>query len=201
MPRKLLPLLLLVVVSPLAAQSTGTPVFHAPYRAFERYEIGANVSDAGNIAVEGFYGFSHAGAKWDFALRGGVQDNGDCDGCKSALLIGLDARYRVIDQSDDFPLDGALITGVGAHLVDGGSRLFIPIGLSLGRRVDFEGSRVSLVPYAEPVVLPTFGDGDSDVLVALGLGADLRINRRFELRLGIGIGDIENFSIGFSITR
>jgi len=199
MPRKLLPALLLVVASPLAAQSTGTPVFHAPYRAFERYEIGANVSDAGNIAVEGFYGFSHAGAKWDFAIRAGVQDNGDC--CKSALLIGLDARYRVIDQSDDFPLDGALITGAGAHLVDGGSRLIIPIGLSLGRRVDFEGSRVSLVPYAEPVVLPTFGDGDSDVLVALGLGADLRINRRFELRLGIGIGDIENFSIGFSITR
>jgi hypothetical protein len=51
------------------------------------------------------------------------------------------------------------------------------------------------------VIVPNFGDGGSDVGVALGLGADLRINRRFELRLGIGIGDIENFSIGFSITR
>lgn len=199
MPRKVLTALLFVVAAPLAAQSTGTPVFHAPYRPFERYEIGANVSDAGNIAVEGFYGFSHAGAKWDFAIRGGVQDNGNC--CRSALLLGLDARYRIIDQSDDFPLDGALITGVGAHLVEGGSRLFIPIGISLGRRVEFEGSQLSLVPYAEPVIVPMFGSGDSDVLVALGLGADLRINRRFELRLGIGIGDIENFSIGFSITR
>lgn len=199
MPRKVLTALLFFVAAPLAAQSTGTPVFHAPYRPFERYEIGANVSDAGNIAVEGFYGFSHAGAKWDFAIRGGVQDNGNC--CRSALLLGLDARYRIIDQSDDFPLDGALITGVGAHLVEDGSRLFIPIGISLGRRVEFEGSQLSLVPYAEPVIVPTFGSGDSDVLVALGLGADLRINRRFELRLGIGIGDIENFSIGFSITR
>ena len=201
MPRKLLAALCLVVTAPLAAQSTGTPVFHAPYRAFDRYEIGANVSDAGNIAIEGFYGFSHSGARWDFAIRGGVQDNGDCDGCKAGLLIGLDARYRVIDQSDDFPLDGALITGAGAHLVSGGSRLFIPIGLSLGRRVQFENSSSSLVPYVEPVILPTFGDGDSDVGVALGLGADLRINRRFELRLGIGIGDIENFSVGFSFTR
>lgn len=201
MPRKLLAALCLVVTAPLAAQSTGTPVFHAPYRAFDRYEIGANVSDAGNIAIEGFYGFSHTGARWDFAIRGGVQDNGDCDGCKAGLLIGLDARYRVIDQSDDFPLDGALITGAGAHLVSGGSRLFIPIGLSLGRRVQFENSSSSLVPYVEPVILPTFGDGDSDVGVALGLGADLRINRRFELRLGIGIGDIENFSVGFSFTR
>ena len=199
MPRKLLAALCLAVTAPLAAQSTGTPVFHAPYRAFDRYEIGANVSDAGNIAIEGFYGFSHTGARWDFAIRAGVQDNGEC--CRAGLLLGLDARYRIIDQSEDFPLDGALITGAGAHLASGGSRLFIPIGLSLGRRVMFENSSSSLVPYVEPVIIPTFGDGDSDVGVALGLGADLRINRRFELRLGIGIGDIENFSVGFSFTR
>jgi hypothetical protein len=191
--------LLLFASAPLAAQSTGTPVFHAPYRVFDRYEIGGNVSDAGNIAVEGFYGFSGGkAAKWDFALRGGVLDPGG-DG-NAVLLLGVDARYRVIDQTEDFPLDGALITGVGANLVSDGSRLLIPIGISLGRRVTFEGSKVSLVPYAEPVIVPYFGD-HSDVLVALGLGADLRINRRFEVRLGIGIGDIENFSLGFSIAR
>jgi hypothetical protein len=199
MPRKLLPMVLLVLATSLQAQSTGTPVFHAPYRAFDRYEIGANVSDAGNIAVEGFYGFSQTNAKWDLALRAGVQDNGNC--CKTALLVGVDARYRMITQTEDFPLDGAFITGIGARLVSGSSRLLIPIGISLGRRVNFERSTVSLVPYAEPVLVPTFGDGDSDLLVALGLGADLRINRRFEVRLGIGIGDIENFSIGFSFTR
>jgi len=197
-PNLLATALLLLVSAPLAAQSTGTPVFHAPYRVFDRYEFGANISDAGNLAVEGFYGFSHTGAKWDFALRGGVLDTG---ADRTALLLGLDARYRVIDQTEDFPLDGALITGVGAQLVSGGSALLIPIGLSLGRRINFEGSTVSLVPYAEPVLVPIFGSGDSDVLVALGLGADLRINRRFEIRLGIGVGDIENFSIGFSIAR
>ena len=190
--------LLLFLSTPLAAQSTGTPVFHAPYRIFDRYEFGMNISDAGNLAVEGFYGFSRTGAKWDFALRGGVLDTG---GDNTMVLLGLDARYRVIDQTEDFPLDGALITGVGAQLVSGGSALLIPIGLSLGRRINFEGSTVSLVPYAEPVLVPIFGSGDSDVLVALGIGADLRINRRFELRLGIGVGDIENFSLGFSIAR
>lgn len=192
--------LLLLVSAPLAAQSTGTPVFHGPYRVFDRYEFGGNVSDAGNIAFEGFYGFSgNKAAKWDFALRGGVLDQGT--GGKAVVLLGLDARYRMIDQTEDFPLDGALITGVGARLVSGASRLLIPIGISLGRRINFEGSKVSLVPYAEPVIVPTFGSGDSDVAVALGLGADLRVNRRFEIRLGIGIGDIENFSLGFSIAR
>jgi len=190
---------LLFVAAPLAAQSTFTPVFHAPYRIFDRYEIGANVSDAGNIAVEGFYGFSQTGARWDLALRGGIQDNGN--GNKAAVLFGVDARFRVIDQTEEFPLDGALISGVGAYLVSDGSRLLIPFGLSLGRRVNFENSTVSLVPYAEPVLVPNFGDGGSDLAVALGLGADLRINRRFDLRFAIGIGDIENFSIGFAIAR
>lgn len=206
MPHKLLPaavaaVLALSVALPsreVAAQSTGTPVFHAPYRPFERNEYGVVMSDQGNLSVEGFWGFSHTGARWDFKIRGGVQDN---EAGNAALLLGVDARFRLIDQTEDFPLDGALITGVGTSLVEGNSRLFIPIGLSLGRRVNFEGSNMSLVPYLEPVIIPVIGDGDSDVAVALGLGGDLRINRRFELRVGIGLGDIENFSVGFSITR
>jgi len=192
-------LLPLVLAAPLAAQSTGTPVFHAPYRAFGRYEIGADVSDAGNFAVEGFYGWGHPGERWDLAGRVGVQDNGGC--CKTALLIGIDARFRLIDQTQDFPLDGAIISGVGARLVSGGSRLFIPIGLSLGRRINFSNSTASIVPYAEPVLVPNFGDGGSDVAVALGLGGDLRFNKRFELRVSIGVGDIENFAVGFAIIR
>jgi hypothetical protein len=182
-----------------AAQSTGTPVFHAPYRAFERSELGGNVSDAGNISIEGFYGFAPGSARWDLALRGGIQDGGRC--CRTAVLLGVDGRYRIIDHTEDFPLDGALITGVGARLVRGGSLLFIPVGVSLGRRLLIEDSSLSLVPYVEPVIGFAFGNGDSDLLVALGLGADLRLTRRFELRAAVGIGDIETFSIGFAITR
>ncbi len=199
-PKRLLAALLgaVAVVTPAVAQSTGTPVFHAPYRNFDRYEIGANVSDAGNVALEGFYGWSPSGARWDLALRGGILDR-NC--CKAALLAGLDARLRVIDQNEEFPLDGAIITGVGAQLASGGSRLFVPIGISLGRRLHFSNSTASIVPYAEPVLVPTFGSGDSDVLVALGLGGDLRFSRRFELRVAVGVGDIENFSIGFAFAH
>ncbi len=191
-------LTLLVLAAPLAAQSTGTPVFHAPYRVFDRYEIGGNVSDQGNITVEGFYGFAQHDGRWDLSLRAGIQDD---VGTRTALLVGVDGRVRVIDQSEDFPLDGAFILGVGSRLVRDGSRLFIPFGLSIGRRINFDNSTVSLVPYGQPVVMPTFGEGGSDVAVALGLGADLRINRRFELRVGVGIGDIESFSVGFAIAR
>ncbi len=192
-------MLLLLVAAPLAAQSTGTPVFHAPYRSFERYELGGNVSDQGNISVEGFYGMSQAGGRWDLSLRAGVQDNGP--GGRTALLAGVDARFRVIDQTEDFPLDGAIILGVGSRLVRDASRLLIPVGLSIGRRLRFENSSITLVPYAEPVIAPTFGNGGSDVLVALGLGGDLRLSRRFEIRVGVGIGDIDNFSVGVAYVR
>ncbi|MGQ0704387.1 MAG: hypothetical protein ACT4PM_14800 [Gemmatimonadales bacterium] len=195
-------MLLLALVAPAAAaQSTGTPVFHAPYRIFDRYEVGGNVSNQGDITIEGFYGIAQSGGRWDFSFRVGIADDvGPED--RTALLAGVDARIRVIDQTEDFPLDGAIIVGAGTRLVQDGSRLFIPIGLSVGRRIDFENSTVSLVPYAEPVLVPNFGDGpDDDVAVALGLGADLRLSRRFEIRFAIGIGDIEDFSIGVAFAR
>ena len=48
---------------------------------------------------------------------------------------------------------------------------------------------------------PRFGNGDTDLIDALGLGADLRINHRVELRVAVGIGDIGDFSVGFALTR
>lgn len=199
MPRNLLAAGLAVVLAgPLMAQSTGTPVFHAPYRPFQANEYGLVITDQGNISLEGFWGFSQSNARWDFKLRAGVQDY---DVGNAALLVGVDARYRIIDQTEEFPLDGAFITGIGASLVQDFSRLFIPIGISLGRRVHFQDSNLSLVPYVQPVIVPIIGDGDDDVAVAMGLGGDLRINQRIELRVGIGVGDLETFSFGFSITR
>jgi hypothetical protein len=200
MRKLLLSALVCAVAGPVAAQSTGTPVFHAPYRFGDRYEIGGNVADQGNITFEGFYGFSQAGANWDLALRAGIQDEGGPGG-RTAVLAGVDARFRVITQNADFPLDGAIISGVGSRLVTDASRLFIPIGISLGRRIQFTNSTASIVPYAEPVIVPNFGDGPDDTAVALGLGGDLRFNRRFEVRVNVGIGDIENFSIGVSIAH
>jgi hypothetical protein len=197
--RVVLALLLVAPVASLAAQSTLTPVFHAPYRGFDRSEIGANVSDAGNLAIEGFYGFAPHRERWDLSARFGIRDNGPC--CKTAVLAGIDARFRVIEQTQDFPLDGAIISGAGVNLVSGGSVLFVPFGLSLGHRFNFSNSRMSIVPYAEPVLGPAFGNGDTDLVVALGLGADLRITRRFELRASLGIGDIETFAIGFALIR
>src|SRR6266478_2538453 len=136
------------LVSNAAAQATGLPSFNAPYRAFSRSEIGLVLSfpNGGGTAFEGAYRW--ASGKFDIGLRGGIFTPGG--GAKSVLLVGAEARERVVTHTEDFPLDGALILGVGGQLVSGNSALIVPVGLSLGRRVNPRDSKISIVPYVQP---------------------------------------------------
>jgi hypothetical protein len=177
----------------LDAQATGMPSFNAPYRAFQRSEFGVVVSlpNGAGTAFEGVY--RYASSKFDIGLRAGMWDPGAC--CKTALLVGAEARERVITHTVDFPLDGALVFGAGSALVSGNSVLFIPVGLSLGRRIDPQGSTLSIVPYVQPT--GTFvADGGSTLDFTLGLGADFRFGRTFDARLSAGLGDLDGVSIG-----
>ena len=179
-------------VTAVDAQSTGTTTFNAPYRAFTRSEIGVLISfpNGGSTAFEGVYRFSNR--RFDFGFKGGFLDTDVGD---AVLLIGTEARQRVITHSQDFPLDGALILGIGGQFVSGNSVLLVPVGLSLGRRIDLENSAVSIVPYVQPTATFVFGD-NSDVAFTLGLGADFRLTRRFDARVSAGIGDLEGVSLG-----
>jgi len=179
------------------AQETGTPVFSAPYRAFGHHELGLSLSapEGSDLGVEGF--FSFASGRNDFGLRVGLLDAGDT----SDLVLGGRFRACLLKHSQDFPLDGALTVGVGAVFADGGSVVRVPIGLSLGRRIDSRSSGLSFVPYLQPVLLPTFSDGDSELGLALGLGFDLRLTRSFDLRVAGSVGDLEGFSVSFAWVR
>src|SRR5213593_4958460 len=132
------------------AQATGMPSFNAPYRAFQRSELGGVFSfpEGGGTGFEGVY--RYASGKFDIGLRGGFFSPGG--GANTVVLAGVEARQRVITHTVDFPLDGALMVGAGANLVSGGSALIAPVGLSLGRRVDPQGSQISIVPYGEPTL-------------------------------------------------
>jgi hypothetical protein len=100
-----------------------------------------------------------------------------------------------LSHTTDFPLDGALILGVGGWFSSGNSILFVPVGLSLGRRIDPEGSSVSIVPYVQPTGTLVAGSGTSDFLFTLGLGADFRLSPRFDARISAGLGDLEGVSL------
>jgi hypothetical protein len=189
-----------LAASDLAAQETGTQIFKAPYRAFTSHEFGASFSDPGegvSFALEGFYRYGR-GAN-DFSVRGGFEDlNG---GGGTRVLLGGDFRTQILSYSESFPLDGALTVGVGANVGDGPDAYYIPVGVSLGRRFDLEGSKTSFIPYLHPVIVPTFGNGNSDVNFALGLGVDVRFSQTLAVRVSGGIGDIEGVGVSFAYIR
>jgi hypothetical protein len=185
----------------VAAQETGTPMFKAPYRAFTSHEFGAAFSDPGegvDFALEGFYSYGRGNN--DFGLRAGFANpEGAGD---TRLLLGGDFRTRVLSYSESFPLDGALTLGAGINLGDGDDLIYLPLGVSLGRRFELEGSRTSFTPYAHPVIVPVLGAaGGDDVGFALGLGVDMRFSRDWAIRVSGGIGDLEGVGIAATYVR
>jgi hypothetical protein len=177
------------------AQATGTTTFNAPYRAFQRSEIGVLLSfpDGGGTAIEGAY--RYASGKFDIGFKGGFFNPSGAG--STVLLVGAEARERVITHNVDFPLDGALIVGAGGNFVSGNSALLFPVGLSLGRRIDPAGSTVSIIPYAQPTMFLIAGNNVvHHVRFDLGLGSDFRLSRAFDVRLSAALGDIEGVSVG-----
>lgn len=178
------------------AQLTGTPVFAAPYRAFKNHEVGGYFSSAADYSLEGFYGYGHG--KFDVELRGGVLK---LDPTGSQVLAGVQIRQRVLTNTERFPLDGALTLGLSGAFGDGTDQVFIPVGLSLGRRFLLEGTKTSFVPYVQPFLGLALNDGNSEFRGGVGLGVDIRLSDVIDLRVGGGIGDIEGVSVGLAIVR
>jgi hypothetical protein len=191
--------LLALPAVPAAAQETSTPIFKAPYRAFDTHEIGASLSDGGEgaeFALEGFYRFGKG--QNDFSIRGGFAD---VEGSDTRFLIGGDFRTQVVSYSESFPLDGALTLGLGGLFGEGDDLFLLPVGVSLGRRFDVENSSTTFVPYVHPNIIPAFGGGDDDVLFSLGLGVDVRFSDRWAVRASGGLGDIEGVGISLAYIR
>jgi hypothetical protein len=180
--------------SALAAQATGMPLYNAPYRAFQRSEIGVAVSFPSSAGTAFLGMYRMASGKLDLGFQAGIWD--PCSGCSSVFLAGVEARDRVITHNADFPLDGAVVVGLGGEFANGNSVLIIPVGLSLGRRVQLSGTNISMVPYVQPTLFILAGDA-SGTNFALGLGADFRLTPRFDGRLSVGLGDVDGVSLGF----
>ena len=187
-----------------AAQSTGTTAFAAPYRAFGAHEVGGTLSfpKGGGFAAEGLYGFGSG--KFDIELRGGFlnPNGGDTflnpNGGDTRILAGVNLRQRVLEHTESFPLDGAVVFGVGGQFGDG-THFNIPVGISLGRRLDVEDSEVSIVPFVQPTAFLTHSSAnnisDTNLNFALGIGGDFRLSRMFDARVSVGLGDIQGISI------
>ncbi|HUL02600.1 MAG TPA: hypothetical protein VLV16_05145 [Gemmatimonadales bacterium] len=184
--------LIAVLAAPLCSQTTGMPPFNAPYRAFQRSEFGGIVSFPGGdgFSVEGVY--RYASGNFDVGFRAGMLDPGAGN---TRLLLSAEGRSRIITHNSDFPLDGALVAGVGTALASGSGALYTPVGLSLGRRIAIKNSSVTVVPYVQPTAFYTV-DGESQLLFTLGFGADARLSPSLDARISAGVGDVHGVSLG-----
>jgi len=172
-----------------AAQASFTPSFNAPYRAFEQHEFGVTGAWVAfdRIGVEGQFRFGYK--KFDIGVKGGYVDNGG-PGTGGTFVLGGEGRMRVVEHSETFPLDGAIVAGIGTGEFDA---WMVPMGgISLGRRVDLEG--VSFVAYAQPtigfIVVDTGVGTDSDLNFGLGFGADFKVGTSLDLRTSVGFFDV-----------
>jgi hypothetical protein len=191
---RLAAVLLVVPIVSARAQSTGTPVYQAPYRAFVHSELALSISDPGaGTAFEGSYrtGFS---SNTDIGFRVGLHDYHGC--CNTNLLVGGDLRARVLTHDNSFPLDGSFTAGVGIESGHGVTVGRVPLGFSMGRRLHAERGSLSLVPYVQPVLSILFGDA-SGTEFSLGLGLDARVSPRLDLRFSAALGD--QSGVGFTI--
>ncbi|UCF19076.1 MAG: hypothetical protein JSU87_14265 [Gemmatimonadota bacterium] len=166
-----------------AAQATFTPSYNAPYRAFDAHEVGGTFSfpnGGRDLAIEGQFRFGHG--RFDIGLRGGVID---FDAGFSDIVLGVEGRGRVVDHTQgQFPLDGAVVFGVGTSEFDVWT---VPsAGLSLGRRVDLDG--FSFVAYGQPTLF-VFTGSYTNLEFGLGLGADFRVGQALDLRASVGLFD------------
>jgi hypothetical protein len=175
---------LLALATSAQAQATFTPSYNAPLRAFEQHEFGGTFSfpdGSRDFAIEGQYRFGHK--KFDIGLRGGIID---FEGGGTEALLGVEARGRVFDhETSDFPLDGAVVVGIGTAGFD--SWTVPSAGLSIGRRVNLDG--FSFVAYGQPTFFLFAGNGDTNAEFGLGLGADFKIGQALDLRVSAGVFD------------
>ncbi|HXI21228.1 MAG TPA: hypothetical protein VNH46_09095 [Gemmatimonadales bacterium] len=195
--------LLAVLAAPAAAQTISTPIYKGPYHDFRNSELAGYISDPGSgisIALQGEY--RRVTSRFDYGLTFGYLDP---SGPGSGIFgIGVDGRASVARRTQDFPLDASLTLGLGGLIQSGDIGFILPIGISLGRQVLLEESKISFTPYVNPVIAPVFGSDNvvgNDVLFGLGLGVDISLSPRTDVRLSAGLGDLDGVGVGLAWHR
>jgi hypothetical protein len=89
-----------------------------------------------SFALEGFYRYGLG--TYDLSLRARFTDLNRSLG--NQILIGGDFRAQLLEYGEGMPLDGSLTVGLGGPIGDDPDLFRLPVGISLGRRFQVEGS-------------------------------------------------------------
>jgi hypothetical protein len=117
------------------------------------------------------------------------------------FLLGVDGRAPLILASESFPLDGALTVGAGGSFTGDFAAFYVPIGFTMGRKLEIKDSEILIQPYGEPIITFAFGDISDNVLLSLALGFEIQFSNRFALDVVGILGDRDGISVGFAYLR
>lgn len=196
MRKRLLPLLLALVLLP-AAPAAAQVAWDAPWLVppVPSSEFGIYLMDVhgGSLGVTGLWR-SPTGR---VGLRGGIAEARDDD---IGVLFGVDVAGNITRASSVFPLDVAWNFGAGLGVADW-VRLTVPLGITLGHTFSAEGT--SFTPYLTPRVFldaafdrSEADDSEADLGLAVDIGLDVRLARRFLVRFGAALADRDAVAIG-----
>ena len=186
-----------------AAQASNYPSFQHPHIVSREWNFGV---------AEGGAAGPHFVAQWREQLRGGVQliaDGGlsDPDFGRLHVLMGAALGFRVLQSTEDVPLD--LMLTAGAYAAFGSPYNFFrfPFGATVGHRFPLQG-QLALTPYVHPRLSIDFCSSDafcgnsSELSVNFEVGSDLELTRRVSLRAAFLFTGSDAFrdDIGFGIS-
>lgn len=198
MRKILLAALVTVCVAPQAvrAQAAGYPALQ-PSRVVEREY---------NFALTDFGGGTVLLAQWREALNGPRQqltlEGGIVDGPgEAALVLGGSFHYQLRRETADLPFDMVLGGGLGVTTGNGANNVYIPVGVSIGRRLAMRDG-YHITPFVHPRIAfnraSSGGVRSSETDIELDLGASFELNARMQVRLAIGLADATGVGLSFA---
>ena len=184
---------LVAATAPAVAQTTTLPTFVGPLRTFDRSEFETifAFSDRSDWGVE--VGYWIPIGPFELGSQIAVIDPPGPENAYPAAAV--DARLHVLGPTEEFPLHGSVVGGLGATTRDGGEAVLTG-GFSVGQLVSVGPGIVRLLPYVEPKLAFIVGRRPDRAKFVLGLGLDAHLGPRLVGRLNVSLGDARGVAIG-----
>lgn len=192
--------LALAVAAPLGAQAYTYPSMQPSRIAEREYNFVLADADAGGTALVFQWREGLGNPKMQFTMDAGFADPEFGD---TRLIVGGGLAYQLARSNADMPFDIVLAGGLGASFGDDVTILRIPFGAVVGHRFALE-NELAISPYVHPRLsynrASSNGASASDTELEVDIGANLELNPRMAIRLGVVMGDADALGVSFAWT-
>lgn len=157
-------------------------------------DIGLYLSSVESFGIQGIW---RQHGNLNLGVRGGYIQS-DTEG---GVVVAAESWGLLFRAGEGLPVDLAWTVGAGAVL-DGGTFLEVPVGVTVGRGVSLAGLAVQLYGHPRVALIVATGDEFEDETEVAGLfdvGADAITAGGLKLRVGATLGRFDALGLGIAI--